>query len=560
MNTLYIHMGNLKTGSTAIQAYLYAYKDMLLQKHKLLVPNSIAEHHRVYSGEPYYIHKAAQHINPLELDNFKKEIKANPNCNIVISNEWYNGLSTEERDYFKAILPNYQFKVVFYIRRIDSFLKSFFSEQRKRRVDKNLVFYEDFVKNGIDYFTDNALHRINTSIDSIGKNNVIVKLYDRKLLKHQDVVCDFMNILGIDIPADSMKNKFINASVEQDSYPYLSAAQWVLTNDSQPFYTEQYNRIFKFLFNATKAIPSLPKHTEEIALNKIKNSIEKLEQAAPGYTKLYDNKAIDISPPTSSVNLNEVFSASVLFSISFELEKIKSQNRILTKKLDALNISPTQNKKSDNIVQAEELYNKAKSHYSSNEYMAAEKFAMMSLYKYAGAENYILLSEIYEQKNLLHISLDCMEKAIELDDNPEHLLRMKDLVDKSIKFNNCGEQNITLSNFEKLAIYCASAKSLFNVLENYYKSHAENFNKEKKYSNAIAFANKILAIKHDLAWPHYIRGCAYWSMGCFYVAMQELEKAKKYDNLNEEISTYYHSRKLQLNADYEDIVIKSQMI
>ncbi len=336
MNTLYVHMGNLKTGSTAIQAYLYQFEDELLEKHNLLVPKSIAETYTVYSGEPYYIHKNFKEITHDDIAAFKKEIAENPNRDMVISNEWYNGFSEKELPFFREVLPNYNIKVILYVRRVDNFLKSFYNEQRKRRVVPDLVFYESYVEKGIKYFTDNTLHRIKTSIEALGKENVILRLYDRKLLKNNDIICDFLDILGIDLQENPQKNKSINASVEVDSFAYLCSAQSILSKESVPFYAEQYNRIFHLFLDAQKSIPSLSEKLHAEAIENIEQAVEELEKYVPGYKTLYDNKPIDITPPHSSVTPNQAFLASVLCSVSFEVEKLKQQNALILQKLDEL--------------------------------------------------------------------------------------------------------------------------------------------------------------------------------------------------------------------------------
>ncbi len=335
-------MGNLKTGSTAIQAYLYEFREQLLNEHNILVPESLAETYTVYSGEPYYIHKNFKEINLADIAAFKKEIAEHPNKDIILSNEWYNGFSHKELPFFKEALPNYTIKVILYVRRIDSFLKSFYNEQRKRRVIPDLIFYESYVEKGIKYFTENTLERIKTSVEALGKENVILRLYDRKRLKNEDIICDFFDILSIDIPSNPQKNKSINASVEVDSFAYLCSAQSVLSKEGPMVYAEEYNRIFHLFLNAQKSIPNLSDKLESEAIAEIEEAIEELEKYAPGYKELYADKPIDITPPHSSVTPNEAFLASVLCSVSVEVEKLKKQNTQILQKLDLLLKQKTQ--------------------------------------------------------------------------------------------------------------------------------------------------------------------------------------------------------------------------
>ncbi len=549
MNTIYIHMGNLKTGSTAIQAYLFKYKQELLEKHNLLIPQSITYSYTVYSGEPYHIHKGFEEITHEDIEAFVKEIAANPGKDILISNEWYNGVSDKELAFFNRVLPNYQVKVIFYVRRIDSFLKSFFNEQRKRRVMQQFVFYETYIQNGIKYFTDNALFRIKTSVDALGKENVILKLYDRNLLKNNDIICDFFEILGIDIQENPMSNKSINASVEVDSFAYLCAAQSVLSNESIPFYTEQYNRIFHLFLNAQKAIPNLPKDLHDNAIADIHKSIDELESYIPGYKTLYDSKEIDISAPKSSVTPNEAFLASLLCSVSFEIEKIKIQNKIILQRMDAT-VGSGQGLEnsisSATVVNSEKIYTQAKYAFDAGETVNAEKYLVMAMNIYASADCHALMAKIYKKRNMLHISMDCLHKAIKIKNNVEYAQEMQSLLALSKQYVSPENTLQKLQMAEKIALQFAGAKSIFSLLQNFIKNYTLKFANKQKYDVAISFAKNIIKIKPNLAWPHFILGLAYWELGYIYLSMQELEKAKNLDCDDPEISSYYYSKLMEL--------------
>ncbi len=541
-------MGNLKTGSTAVQAYLFKYKQELLEKHNLLIPQSITYSYTVYSGEPYHIHKGFEEITHEDIEAFIKEIAANPNKDILISNEWYNGVSEKELAFFQRVLPNHQVKVIFYFRRIDSFLKSFFNEQRKRRVMKQFVFYETYIENGIKYFTDNALHRIKTSVDALGKENVILRLYDRKMLKNQDIICDFFDILGIDIQENPMKNKSINASVEVDSFAYLCAAQSVLSNEDIPFYTEQYNRIFHLFLNAQKSIPNLPDDLKNKAITDIHKSIEELESYIPGYKKLYDSKEIDIDAPNSSVTPNEAFLASLLCSVSFEIEKVKIQNKIILQNLDAIskNNQNSSNASTAAVVNSEKIYIQAKYSFDAGEPQKAERILVLAMQNYASADCHALMAKIYKKHGMFHIAMENIQQAIKIESKPEYIKEMQELLNLSQEYLSPENLNQNLKFAEKLALKFVGSGAIFELLQGFFKDYTLKFAKSQKYDLVINFARSIIKIKPDLAWAHYILGLAYWELGFIYLSMQELETAKGLDKNDPQIVAYYYSRLAEL--------------
>ncbi len=548
MKTLYIHMGNLKTGSTAIQAYLFKNKKKLLEKYNLLIPQTIAHNFTVYSGEPYYIHKGFEEITENDAIAFQREVATAPDCDILISNEWYNGVTRENYDFLKKLLPDYDIKVIFYVRRVDSFIKSLFNEQRKRRVLKEYIFYESYIQNGIKYFTANAIHRIQTSINTLGKDNVIVKLYDRKSLKNNDIICDFFDIFSIEIKDNSFTN--VNASVLTEGFSYLSAAQSVLSNESIPFYTEQYNRIFHLFLNAQKSIPQLSPEVKEAAIKNIHASIDEMEKYIPGYKSLYDNKEIDIDPPVSTVTPNQAFLASVLCSVSCEIEKLKIHNKSVLKRLDAM--QSTQNNsapsKSVHITNAELLYQKARHDFDFRYYDKAEKDCLMSIHMYPTAQAYDLLSAIYEKRQLFHVSMDLQYKAMKLDENLERMRTIKKLAQATQNQDKKANAAQTLQSAQTLASQCTQAKSVFSLFHGMVKSYTFTAIQDKKDDLVIAFAQKIIKIKSNMAWPYYVLGIAYWERGHAYLAMQELEKAKQYGYNDPEILAYYYSCLAEVTA------------
>ncbi len=189
---IYLHVGLPKTGTTAIQSALSKLNNQGLLGEKGFdffsdeIWKDIHEFWTTASEENF-------------INSINSKVKESSKENILISNE---GLSTT-REYadkekisieflvlLKKALSEFNVKVIIYLRRQDLLFESWNAQSIKlgfaikfSSIHDTDIFYKKFLDEVAELY---------------GKENIIVKVYDRDLLYKNDSVCDFLNILNLD--------------------------------------------------------------------------------------------------------------------------------------------------------------------------------------------------------------------------------------------------------------------------------------------------------------------------------------------------------------------------
>ena len=218
-NTLLIHIGMPKTGTTALQHFLLDNTD-ILEKNGWSYPiiEGYPTGSKEYSiiengGNGFYIHYACIRNDKTEWD---KEMEAVLSClenkNVILSCE---GIANYEADKFIAsVKERYgNVKVVIYLRRQDRAMESLYNEFVKH--DNESTEFEVFIdshfeaKQYVEY-----LLKLNAISQIIGKKNLIVRIYEKQQLIRGDIVADFLSVLGITLEEkDYEKRELINSSI-----------------------------------------------------------------------------------------------------------------------------------------------------------------------------------------------------------------------------------------------------------------------------------------------------------------------------------------------------------
>lgn len=205
-NKLILHIGTMKTGTTAIQKFLsdnkyllskYGYSYPTIQKIRFKYINGSALHN--------YIKNSTGGGTPdFNCDGWKdfwkktrEELKKN---NVILS--WELMFDYDIKEFFSAVKKEYDnIQIILYLRRQDIYVESKWNQSIKAY----FAFTETF-KYYIDYLTPRYLYSLDILSDIFGKNNVTVRVYEKEQFKgkRKDAVSDFMYSLGIDIDWDKV--------------------------------------------------------------------------------------------------------------------------------------------------------------------------------------------------------------------------------------------------------------------------------------------------------------------------------------------------------------------
>lgn len=209
MKTLYLHIGQTKTGSTALQSFMHRNRALLRGQGWLypLPPESspLRQQHRFLAeavgesrGRP---ESAAQVWTP-----FLQRLADAPEERLLLSEEtlWHVGQGQKEArrrwiHWMAEQLRGFEVHVVCYLRRQDLWLESWYQQTAKAPVHRAVT--------PMDLPTFSAHHEQQGAMDyssllqdweeAFGRHRVRVRVYDRQRLHQGDSIADFCEWLGI---------------------------------------------------------------------------------------------------------------------------------------------------------------------------------------------------------------------------------------------------------------------------------------------------------------------------------------------------------------------------
>lgn len=240
---LVLHIGMQKTGTSSIQQTLGESRE-ILKKYNVYYPvienfNHSFDFNPIFIDNPHKnsIHFKIKGINTkieaeLEKHRLKKmwslEFEKNNYENFIISAEGLSILNKngvlELRDFTKKYFDTV--KIIVYVREVEGYINSFMQQRIKEGVTtldkfnyiKDSQYYKDCIENYVQIF---------------GKENIIVRVFDKKFFKNGNLIEDFFDSLGIDINIGKLKIRTTNESLGQNAVIFLS----------------EYNKMYPTLIN-----------------------------------------------------------------------------------------------------------------------------------------------------------------------------------------------------------------------------------------------------------------------------------------------------------------------
>lgn len=194
LKKIYIHVGAGKTGTSALQAFLYENRSVLkgmgveIPEEGSLVRGNLIAHHPL-SGHLITSEEEA-------LTMWRDLAKSGHEVSIVSSENMHSKISSGGGIKFfesvREILSEYDVKIVFYIRRHSQWLQSAYAQWVKGQSENRS--FEVFAK----WYPKKAPQQILDFSKVFGISNVIVRPYERCQFHGGDIFKDFMNASGID--------------------------------------------------------------------------------------------------------------------------------------------------------------------------------------------------------------------------------------------------------------------------------------------------------------------------------------------------------------------------
>lgn len=243
--TLYIHAGTHKTGTTAIQKFLSANRD-LLAKNGYLYPGTDQGHHDVARElKKFTLHQIRDNQHSATRACFD-EIGGSKLRTIIISSEAFEVLGPSVETFRKFLDNRYDVKIIFYARRQDEKIEAMYNASVKNPTMRSTARFSDFISGtpGIrapgEFFLEDCFEEfggldyraiLQPWREAFGSDNIIVRCYEKEQLPG-GLFPDFFAAVGIRpdaryiIPAER-----INRSLHWDLIEILRQANIRYRND-----------------------------------------------------------------------------------------------------------------------------------------------------------------------------------------------------------------------------------------------------------------------------------------------------------------------------------------
>jgi hypothetical protein len=228
MSTIYIHAGTPKTGTSAIQFFCSKNRKILKQM-GICYPNMGFEfpgigvnrnghfmNRRITDDSKNRLREEEQALVDKGFEKIKKLLGTYPN--VVLSDEqFWNNKEMDQKKwaYYKERFAQMgaDLKVIVYLRRQDLLIQSYWAQQVKETMTVSFKKYIESEK--YKYFKVNYDERLEEIAAGVGKENVIVRVYEKQQYYGGSILSDFLHIFDIELN-DQFKQpeKTVNVSLD----------------------------------------------------------------------------------------------------------------------------------------------------------------------------------------------------------------------------------------------------------------------------------------------------------------------------------------------------------
>lgn len=261
--TIYLHIGTIKTGTTSLQNFFYLNKNRLLIESNIYYPSTpgLKNHTNLplyaYTNNISDIIQRKKITSKQQLVQFRHQFKkdfqneirqpVNKGLSILLSNEHLSSRAQDISEIQQLINLfqefNVQIKAIVYLRRQDKMMLSTYSTWVKNggKWDLNPEAYKN---ERYDYVS-----LVDSWAQVIGKENIIVRAFEKTRLKNGDLYEDFCSIFNI----DTIKNwqrphkEKLNESLDQDQLLFLRTFNKLVPNIKEETKNPLRGKIVQYL-------------------------------------------------------------------------------------------------------------------------------------------------------------------------------------------------------------------------------------------------------------------------------------------------------------------------
>jgi hypothetical protein len=282
MKELYMHIGQSKTGSSALQVFLKMNRELLMKKgiyYPILDGEyALREKNSTMSGNAaglLKLDKPLEQFDELDVEYmYKIENLFAHNERVLLSNENIWSSSPHLYKNIKSVIGKLcRVKIIVYVRRQDERLESDWNQGVKSfRVKDNC---NEFVDKNISKFA--YYKHLNEISEIVGKENVIVKIYDsQKSSVGNNIFIDFMSIFDInDISEFKLPEYQVNPSLGKNM---VEIKRILNTIPSSMVLDNEIRKILRECTDFARNTDAIKKKPNFLTFEQRKDILEKFEE------------------------------------------------------------------------------------------------------------------------------------------------------------------------------------------------------------------------------------------------------------------------------------------
>ena len=305
---IYFHMGQPKTGTNALQKFCHFHREELKALTGLYYP-------RPHKKPSYF-----KHANrfPFEIEygeSIRREVEESGCTRLLFSAESLcaTGVSDEDLKIIRSCFPCSEIFFIFYLRRLDDYCRSFYNQRIKDarfEIPDYPTYLAERARLGYALYPSRLLQQCE---NQVGRDHILVRIYDRNLLKNGNIIEDMFDLMGVPLPDSLNDNSQRNLALPSNALPYMTGslmrASW-----RNPLKDDVYASISRIFSRPNE------KPVDKSLVADMEREIELLDsQYVPGYKKLFEKRPFDLSFPELAAPPQDVLTVELLYRILFEL-------------------------------------------------------------------------------------------------------------------------------------------------------------------------------------------------------------------------------------------------
>ena len=307
--TIYIHIGQHKTGTTSVQHFCRLNRDELRTRLGLYYP--------LPAQAPYHRHPRLFPFNKGEWHKIRREMETSDCTRLLISHEgWYvHWIRDSDVEAIRECFPGSEIFFILYLRRLDDYCKSLYNERLKNGTISQpgySAYWKRLAPQSSYLYPSRLLQQCERQV---GRDHLLVRIYDLRSLKNGDSIDDMFDAMGLVLPEGLKKGRRYNQSLPNAALPYMTETL-IRASKDDPLRKEMRRKMTAAFSRRDEG------GANEALLADLEKEIELLDACyLPGYKKLFEKRKCDLSFPELEASPKDVLIVDLLYSILFELRK-----------------------------------------------------------------------------------------------------------------------------------------------------------------------------------------------------------------------------------------------